>query len=251
MVNARHAGRHVTDKSYPKYLTGPWWQPFKQAESTDVISVDLSPQPAHEAMAWDWLDEAEQMRWRMFQSAGARRRFALCRAALRITLTERLRCDNDELGFETLERGKPVAIAGGKPAQLSFNVSHSGRHGLIAYRSKGRVGIDVEERKAREDLDGLIETVFGPQERLELSALTGEPRLRLFYDLWTIKEALVKALGDGHQIDFSQFQAPLGMRRGEPAGEFRFPHSPTPAWRVENLGNEDFAAALAYEVIPV
>lgn len=244
-------GLHVTDKPNPRYLSGPWWRPFKQDGPIDVVSVDLSPHTGHEAMAWDWLDEAERTRWRAFQYPGPRRRFALCRAALRITLTERLGCDNDELAFETLERGKPVAIAGGKPAQVSFNVSHSGRHGLIAYKSKGRVGIDVEERTEREDLDGLIETVFGPHERLELSALAGEPRLRLFYDLWTIKEALVKALGDGHQIDFSQFQAPQGMRRGEPVGKFRFPHLPSPAWRVENLGNEDFAAALAYEVIPV
>ena len=100
-------------------------------------------------------------------------------------------------------------------------------------------------------MDGLIETVFGPQERLELSVLPEKRRLRLFYELWTIKEALVKALGDGHYVDFSQFQAPPGMRRGEPEGVFRFPHLPTLAWRVENLGNDDFAAALAYEVIAV
>ena len=166
-------------------------------------------------------------------------------------LNERLRCENEVLAFETLTRGKPFALVNGMPAPGHFNVSHSGNHGLIAFKSKGRVGIDVEERRVRDDLDGLIRTVFAPEERSALSVLTGEPRLRLFYELWTIKEALVKALGDGHYIDFSQFQAPPGMRRGEPEGEFRFPHLPTPAWRVENLGNEDFAAALAYEVIPV
>ena len=162
-----------------------------------------------------------------------------------------LRCDNELLAFETLTRGKPAAFVDGIPASINFNVSHSGNSGLIAFNFDGRIGIDVEERIAREDLKGLIETVFGPQEQLELSVLTGEPRLRLFYDLWTMKEALVKALGDGHYVDFSQFQAPLDMRRGAPEGEFRFPHLPTLAWRVENLGNEEFAAALAYEAIPV
>ena len=216
-----------------------------------MVSVDLSPHPGHEAHAWEWLNEEEKQRWRVFQYAGPRRRFALCRAALRATLCERLRCDNEKLGFENLPRGKPLAFVGGMPASVNFNVSHSGKSGLIAFNKNGRVGIDVEERKEREDLDGLIETVFGPQEQLELSVLAGEPRLRLFYNLWTIKEALVKALGDGHHVDFSEFQAPQGMRRGEPEGLFRFPHLPTPAWRVENLGNEDFAAALAFEVIPV
>ena len=216
-----------------------------------MVSLDLSAHSGHEAHAWEWLNEEEKQRWRVFQYAGPRRRFALCRAALRAMLCERLRCDNEKLGFENLARGKPLAFVGGMPAPVNFNVSHSGKSGLIAFNKNGRVGIDVEERKEREDLDGLIETVFGPQEQLELSVLTGEPRLRLFYNLWTIKEALVKALGDGLYIDFSQFQAPLGMRRGDPEGLFRFPNLPTPAWRVENLGNEDFAAALAFEVIPV
>lgn len=213
--------------------------------------MDLSPHPENESTAWEWLSEDERRRWRVFQYPGPRRRFALCRAALRIALSQRLRCDNEELAFETLARGKPLAFVSGMPAPVNFNVSHSGKYGLIAFRSEGRIGIDVEERLAREDLDGLIETVFGPQEQVELSVLSGAPRLRQFYGLWTIKEALVKALGDGLYIDFSQFQAPQGMRRGEPEGVFRFPHLPTPVWRVENLGNEDFAAALAYELNPV
>ena len=166
-------------------------------------------------------------------------------------LSERLRCENEELCFETTTRGKPLAFVDGKPALVNFNVSHSGRHGLIAFNSKGRVGIDIEERRAREDLDGLIKTVFAPEEQSALSGLAGEPRLLLFYELWTIKEALVKALGDGHYIDFSEFEAPPSMRLGEPEGVFRFPHLPALAWRVENLGNEDFAAALAYEVTTV
>ena len=187
----------------------------------------------------------------MFQYPGPRRRFALCRAALRAALSEKLRCDNEELAFETLTRGKPFALVNGMPAPVYFNVSHSGKYGLVAFNSEGRIGVDVEERRVREDLDGLIETVFAPQEQLALSVLAGEPQLRLFYELWTIKEALVKALGDGHHIDFSEIQAPPGMRLGEPEGVFRFPHLPTLTWRVENLGNEAFAAALAYEVIPV
>ena len=244
-------GLNVIDKAGPKFIKKPWWQPFKANGSIEVAYVGLAPHPGHEATAWEWLSEDERRRWHVFEYPGPRRRFALCRAALRAMLCERMRCDNGDLAFELMARGKPRAILAGEPAPVNFNVSHSGGHGLIAISQSGRVGIDVEERRERDDLAGLIDIAMGPQERVELSSLPEHRRLLTFYDLWTAKEALVKALGSGHHIDFSQFDAPGAVRRGEPAGDFRFPHFPKLTWRVENLGNEDFAAAIAVEVKPV
>ncbi len=244
-------GLIVIDKTGPKSIRKPWWRPFKTNGQIVVEYVDLAPHPGHEATAWEWLSEDERRRWHVFEYPGPRRRFALCRAALRAMLCERMRCDNEDLNFESTARGKPLARLAGEPAPVNFNVSHSGGHGLIAISPSGKVGVDVEERRERDDLAGLIEIAMGPQERAELASLPEETRLHNFYDLWTAKEALVKALGSGHHIDFSQFDAPRGTRGGEPEGEFRFPHSPDLTWRVENLGNEDFAAALAYEVKPV
>ena len=244
-------GLNVIKNTGPEFLGTPWWRPFKTRGRVEVEYVDLSPHPVNEATAWEWLSEDERRRWRVFEYPGPRRRFALCRAALRAMLCERLGCDNEELAFESMERGKPLAILEGKPAPVNFNVSHSGGHGLIAIDPSGRVGIDVEERRERDDLDGLIEIAMGPQERAELSTLPGERRLHAFYDMWTAKEALVKALGSGHHVDFSQFDAPTNMRSGERAGNFRFAHLPKLTWQVENLGTEEFAAALAFEVIPV
>lgn len=66
----------------------------------------------------------------------------------------------------------------------------------------------------------------------------------------TAKEALIRALGTGHSLDVSQFQLPPNMRNGEATGLFRFPHLPSFTWRLENLSNEHFAAALAYELEP-
>ena len=244
-------GLNVIKNTGPELLGKRWWRPFKTRGRVEVEYVDLSPHPGNESTAWDWLSEDERRRWRVFEYPGPRRRFALCRAAVRAMLCERLVCDNEELAFEAMERGKPLAILEGKPAPVNFNVSHSGGHGLIAIDPAGRVGIDVEERREREDLDGLIEIAMGPQERADLSTLPGESRLHAFYDMWTAKEALVKALGSGHHIDFSQFDAPTNMRRGERAGNFRFAHLAKLTWHVENLGTEEFAAALAFEVIPV
>ncbi len=194
------------------------------------------------------LDEQEQARWRRYQHAGARRRFALCRAALRVMLCDQLGCRNEQLTFGAAQYGKPFALVQGIPASVSFNVTHSGNHGLIAFAPTGRLGVDIEERVSRRDLDRLITTVLGPAEQAELALARGYHKLHVFFSLWTMKEALIKALGRGFSLDPSRFEIPLDMCRSAKTSIFQFPHLPTIKWRLENLGTEHFAAAIAHEM---
>ena len=228
----------------------PWWRPFRRSGDADVVHVDLTPDPAREAASLAWLDEEERSRRERFRHDGRRRQYTLCRAALRAILCDRLDCGSEELSFVESERGKPHVLLLGARAPGSFSVSHSGRHGLLAFARKGRVGVDVEERAPRRDLDALIAAVLAPDERAELASTTGHHRVARFYDFWTIKEALLKAVGTGIQLDIAGFEVPPAMRRGVRAGAFRFAHLPGITWWVENLGTEDFAAALAHERDP-
>ena len=141
-------------------------------------------------------------------------------------------------------------MARGKTVNVSFNVSHSGDHGLIALAQGGRLGVDLEEVVPKRHLDGLIEVTMGLEEQAELAAAQGPEKLRRFYRYWTFKEALIKALGTGFSTDIARFQLPPDLRRGETTGVFRFPHLPSVAWRLEDIGGADFAAALAYELQP-
>ena len=228
-------------------LVGDWWQPFARLDDVDVVYVDLRSDAANEQEAWAWLDGGEQRRARRFQHVGARRRYVLCRASLRSLLCDSLGCSNRRLTFDAAEHGKPLATVDGRPAPISFNVSHSGQHGLIALASRGRVGVDVEERVPQRNLDTLVEAVFGPSERADMAAASGSRKLRLFLDLWTMKEALSKALGTGLSMDVASFEIPQAMREGAASGCFRFAEVPDVTWRLHNLGTERFAAAVAYE----
>ena len=228
-------------------VPGPWWSPFTTRAGVQVVHVALSPDRAREAEAYGWLDKAERDAWRKYLPH-PRRQFTLCRAALRAILCEQSGCRNDQLSFGAARHGKPFAIAEGVRLPLSFNVSHSGSHGLIALSAGGRLGVDIEERIQRRHLNELIAAVMGPEEQAELAALREPAKLHLFYRLWTLKEALIKALGTGFSTDPSGFQAPPAMRRGDMAGVFSFPHLPSVAWRLEDIGDGRFAAALAYEL---
>ena len=231
-------------------VSAPWWQHFRIVDSATVLHVDLAPDAEREWAALTSLDEGELSRWRRFEYAGPRRQFVLCRAALRAVLSKELRCRNDELAFEISPYGKPFAMVRDQPAAISFSVSHGAEHGLIAVAPRGRLGVDVEERATRRRLDLLVEAALGSEERAELASKRGAEEFHLFFRLWTMKEALLKAHGEGFRLDPTSFQIPGLMRHGETSGTVELPRAPGVTWRLEDLGDERFAAALALELYP-
>ncbi len=195
----------------------------------------------------DWLDDVERSRRRRFVHPRPSREFTLCRAALRSLLCRELDCSNGDLSFGMSKFGKPFARVNGAAAPIGFNVSHSGGHGLIALAPEGRIGVDVEERSYNRNLDACIRLLFAPDEQAEFENVGGNGKVEEFYRLWTLKEALIKALGAGLSIDTAKFEVPPAMIRGERNGVFRFPDTPAVVWRLVDIGNAAFAAAIAHE----
>ncbi len=226
---------------------GRWWTPLQVVDGIEIVHVDLALDDSREKEAMRWLDSIERDRWGRFVVDRARNEFALCRAALRTQLCERLGCGNERLSFGYGKYGKPFASVDGRPSPYAFNVSHSGTHGLIAFSATGVIGVDVEERRSRADIDGIAETVFGRNEQAAVASSSGTDKVDLFYRLWTIKEALIKVIGTGFSLNPSTFEVPVSMLHGGKSCGFRFPHLPARAWKIADLGEERFAAAIAYE----
>ncbi|MCY4175791.1 MAG: 4'-phosphopantetheinyl transferase superfamily protein [Acidimicrobiaceae bacterium] len=256
-----------------------WWTPLARLDDgVTVVHLDLSnlsnlsnrssaehaehefeagheaehAQAEHVAEAAAWLDYDEQRRARRFGHGGARRRYIMCRGALRSLLCDALGCANERLAFVSGEHGKPSATVDGRAARVHFNVSHSGRHGLIALAGRGRVGVDVEDRAAsRHNLDALVGRMLRPAEQAAAAAAAaagGERRKRDFFlDLWTCKEALSKAHGAGLSWGASRIEIPEEMRDGARSARLRAPQAPETVWRLHNIGTDAFAAALAHE----
>ena len=231
------------------YHANRWWNLFREIGDATVMYVDLTPHVAREASAFLWLDDKERLRYRQFMYSGPRRRFVLCRAALRAILCGKLGCGNEQLSFRESCYGKPFAVVHETPVPISFNVSHSGKHGLIAFAPVGRLGVDIEEILPRRNLEGLIEDVFGPGEQYDLKLARGCQKTRLFLRLWTTKEALLKAIGMGLAFDMSRFEVPSALRHGtKDVSVFELPQIPAVRWRIEYIGNREFAAAIAHEI---
>ena len=220
-----------------------------RSDTAVVLHVDLTPDASREADALASLDERELARRARILTATATAtvhpvpRGAPDRALPHTPLFQRRIVLRRVHGTES-----PSPWSGGVPASIAFNVSHSGRHGLIALAPEGQIGVDVEERSARRDIDGDIRLLFAPEERARLNSADGPRRLELFWSLWTMKEALVKASGTGLARDTSSFTIPPAMDLEARRTVFQFPDTPSTRWQLEKLDSPCFAAALAYEM---
>jgi 4'-phosphopantetheinyl transferase len=79
-------------------------------------------------------------------------------------------------------------------SEIDFNISHSGEYVVCAISKNLRVGIDIE-KIVNIDVDEIKDLVFNDVEMLKLKQESDV--MSYFYDIWTIKEAALKATGKG------------------------------------------------------
>jgi 4'-phosphopantetheinyl transferase len=116
---------------------------------------------------------------------------------LRLLLGSYLGCPGRDIELARGERGKPVLAGRHSSSPLGFNLSHSDGWLAVAVARDRDVGVDVERERVLPRALALAERYFPAAEGRQLSGLD-EPFLsRAFLELWTAREALVKAHGCG------------------------------------------------------
>jgi 4'-phosphopantetheinyl transferase len=153
--------------------------------------------------ATEWLAPTERERANRFATEALRHRFVAGRATLRRLLGERTGDHPGDVAITQDALGKP-RLAGPGPA---FNLSHAGRHALLAIGPSGlAIGVDIEDVRAVADLDTLAPACLAPRERPPFDAIEGESRrAEAFLRLWVRKEACLKAIGMGLRIEPTEF----------------------------------------------
>ena len=93
-----------------------------------------------------------------------------------------------------VSRALRAHVHGATPGAASESLSHSGGYAALARAHPAlRVGVDLESHRARDVLT-TSRTAFNECETHALQTAAGPERDRLFYTMWTAKEALAKAL---------------------------------------------------------
>ena len=146
--------------------------------------------------------------------------------AVRRILALQLQVDPRCLEFDVTGTGKPFLV---RPAQnLEFNLSHSGRYGLIAVATDRSVGVDIEVERPISDLRELAHRITTGREAKLLGQLPTNRVHSTFFNLWTRKEAVLKALGRGFLIDPREIDVGIGPGRSYVNFDGRI-------WTVESL----------------
>lgn len=143
------------------------------------------------------LNAAEQEQAARFRFDKDARHWKACRTGLKAILADALGTGAGELRLEFEEYGKPFLAA--PHAELHFNLSHCHDLALVVLNLDGPVGIDIEPADRGKSLIGCEQAFCHPD---ELASLPDEMKVRaaMLLDLWTCKEALLKALGTGMSL---------------------------------------------------
>jgi len=153
------------------------------------------------------LSADERARCARFIFARDRRDFAAAHALLRDRLSHYGGVDPAAWTFDAAPGGKPFIVsATGEPA-LAFNLSHTRGFVACAIAGAGDLGIDVESIDRAADGRAIAERYFSASECDGLDACETRDRAVRFIELWTLKEAYVKAIGRGlsHPLDAFAF----------------------------------------------
>lgn len=150
--------------------------------------------PLEKSRGWHAILSAEETdRAQRFAFPYLRERYVAAHVVMRQLLGGYLNADPAGLHFEITERGKP-SLPGNS---VHFNLSHTQDAGLFAVTPMGEIGVDIERLDRKIDRHGIAGRFFSKAEAAELAALTEENQAEGFCNLWTRKEAWLKATGVG------------------------------------------------------
>lgn len=161
-----------------------------------VILVNLDESAPLRGNDLNILSDAERARASSLRFPMGPERYLASKIALRQVLSGYLNVSPEDIVFEHSDRGKPRITS--PETKIQFNVSHSDKWALIAIADSFLVGVDIERvDPARETLK-IAERFFAPHEFQELVNLPPGSGLQdAFTKAWVVKEAYVKATGDG------------------------------------------------------
>ncbi|MGY6530439.1 MAG: 4'-phosphopantetheinyl transferase family protein [Cyanobacterium sp.] len=120
-------------------------------------------------------------------------RTCIARANLRILLSKYLNINPDKISFNYSQKGKPFLE---NYPHLYFNLSHTDNW-IVYGISDQLIGIDIENIKKKVKYKELAKRFFCPREFNLIIKQNQENEPKLFYTLWTAKEAYLKATGEG------------------------------------------------------
>ena len=183
--------------TYNQWISGAEWTCLPK-EEIDIWKFSLELQKDDQKI----LSDDELKRFDQETSTTKTDKRLAGRAHLRRILSRYTQTDPSEISFSYENNRKPVLA---NHPNLSFNLSHSGNIGLIAVTHSRRIGIDLEYLEAERPFSEIAERFLSKSENDFINEHPEEERPQAFYQVWTLNEAYLKALGTGFSVSSNDF----------------------------------------------
>ncbi len=187
------------------------WEPSTEMPSISTSSKILLVYGVHKpgdlsamntVLSKDELDTARKLK-----VESQRNTWISCHVALRRILGDYLGIHPIEIELNKNHFGK-LFLADSK---LFFNLSHTHTSFLIGFDTDAKIGVDLEYLSGNEDLSSLIDYAFTEEEG---EYCVGENLPEHFLEIWTLKEAFLKATGVGLVNDLKSINV-IGNSKNE------------------------------------
>lgn len=190
MRSSRRTAGNLAVTGFPRPQPSLWLCPIG-----DRVAVEVDP------CCYDVLSAQERQRLLAFRFTTHQREYLHSHFFLRRILSTQVKAEPTQLRFTVDSLGKPWL----EGSCLNFNLSHTA--GLAACcASAGDVcGVDVERHRPLPDMDLIAERNFSVAERTLLQHAAPKGKEVLFYRIWTLKEAYIKACGLGLSMELTSF----------------------------------------------
>jgi 4'-phosphopantetheinyl transferase len=181
------------------------------------------------------LSDDERARAQRYQLDAPRDRFIAARGMLRWLLGRYLERDPSGIELAIGANGKPAAADAAGASTVHFNVAHSADVALYAFSSAAPLGVDVEVVVPRGDVRRIAERFFSAAESAVVRSTPAADLLRVFFEVWTRKEAYIKATGRGLSERLDSFDVPCGLAAPAPLLRVDDGHGDAAAWSIYHL----------------
>jgi 4'-phosphopantetheinyl transferase len=199
------------------------------------------PGDTHLSLTKDELKKAGR-----FKSAEDGRRWGFIRDSLRKILSRYTGEPAECLSFDCGEYGKPGPLQYPEREKVHFNLSHSGELGLLGVTQIAPIGIDIEQLRDFDNMAAVVSRFFSPAEQIAYASLEQQHRIAGFYNAWTRKESVIKAIGLGLSAPLDAFDVSL-----QPLSSWHIPQTRLPLPQhacyplLQLTVHNDYIAALA------
>lgn len=224
-------------------------------EGIAVFDVDCDA--AAPRLAWfeSVLDRAEHADIARLALPQHRRRMAITRGALRRVLGAYLGTEAGDVPLSRDHNGKPRLAPSRRGPQFQVSCSRSAAQGAFAISLNSVIGLDRETATAARFPDRLAPVLLSANERRIFAGIPAPLRAPTMARAWVCKEAVLKGLGLGLQIDPTRVEVSpaLWCRADSTDGVALGAVQGLPQWAVvvEGRGAEMTALAVQGQLAPV